>query len=141
MPEYRYYYAVVEPQNNPKMVFPSPNKSLKEIIENMKGTQNEVWTSQTIYNRILALCEQRGWTAYRLAELAGISVATIYTYRRRVSMPKIETLIPICNAFGISLAKFFMLPDSEADELYAVLSDLSKTSRNLLKEVALRMKE
>ena len=30
MQEYRYYYAVVEHKNNPKMVFPSPNKSLKE---------------------------------------------------------------------------------------------------------------
>lgn len=107
----------------------------------MDNTKNEVWNSQTIYSRILALCEERGWTMYRLAEMSGVSMATLYSYRYRVSMPKIETLIAVCDAFGISIAKFFMMQDTDSDELYAALSELSKTSKNLLKEVALRMKE
>lgn len=106
----------------------------------MEVTKNEGWTSKTIYNRILELCEEYGWTMNRLAELSGMTQSTMYTYRYRNSMPKIETLIAICDAFGISLAKFFMVKDDEVDELYIVLSQLSRESKTLLMEVARRMK-
>lgn len=106
----------------------------------MEVTKNEGWTSKTIYNRILELCEEYGWTMNRLAELSGMTQSTMYTYRYRNSMPKIETLIAICDAFGISLAKFFMVKDDEVDELYIVLSQLSRESKTLLMEVSRRMK-
>lgn len=106
----------------------------------MEITKNEGWTSKTIYNRILELCEKYGWTMNRLAELSGMTQSTMYTYRYRNSMPKIETLIAICDAFGITLAQFFMVKDDDADELYVVLSQLSHESKTLLMEVARRMK-
>lgn len=102
--------------------------------------KNEHWTSETIYSRILVLCEEYGWSINRLAEMAGVTPSTIYTYRYRESMPKVETLIVICNAFGISLSKFFRIEDDTANELYDVICGLSKSSRGLLKEVAKRMK-
>ena len=106
----------------------------------MEITKNEGWTSKTIYNRILELCEEYGWTMNRLAELSGMTQSTMYTYRYRNSMPKIETLIAICDAFGITLAKFFMVKDDEVDELYIILSQLSHDSKTLLMEVAKKMK-
>lgn len=106
----------------------------------MEVTKNEGWTSKTIYNRILELCEEYGWTMNRLAELSGMTQSTMYTYRYRNSMPKIETLIAICDAFGITLAKFFMVKDDEVDELYIILSQLSHESKRLLMEVAKKMK-
>lgn len=107
----------------------------------MESIKNEVWSSKTIYNRILVLCEEYGWTMSRLAEMSGMTQSTLYTYRYRNSMPKIETLIAICDAFGITLAQFFMLENEETDELYQTLNNLSDISKNLLKEVAKRMKE
>lgn len=106
----------------------------------MEITKNEGWTSKTIYNRILELCEEYGWTMNRLAELSGMTQSTMYTYRYRNSMPKIETLIAICDTFGITLAKFFMVKDDEVDELYIILSQLSHESKTLLMEVAKKMK-
>ena len=137
-----YLCAVVEKcKKIPKMVFPSPNKSFQGVIKIMKITKNEGWSSKTIYNRILVLCEERGWTLTRLAELAAMNPSTIYTYRYRDSMPKIETLVAMCEVFNITLAQFFMLDESKDDELFIVLNGLSDTSKNLLKEVAKRMRE
>ena len=68
----------------------------------MKITKNEGWSAKTIYNRILALCEERGWTLTRLAELAAMNTSTLYTYRYRASMPTIETLVEMCEVFEIN---------------------------------------
>ena len=137
-----YYSAVVEKSKKfPKMVFPSPNKSFQGVINIMKITKNEGWSSKTIYNRILVLCEERGWTLTRLAELAAMNPSTIYTYRYRDSMPKIETLVVMCEVFEITLAQFFMVDDKRDDELIIVLNGLSDSSRKLLKEVAKRMRD
>lgn len=142
MLECTYCYAVVKKDKKiPKMVFPSPNKSFKEIKKNMKKMQNDVWTSKTIYRRILELCQYFNWTLYQLSDASGVPIATLYTYRRRSSIPKVETLLAICDAFGISLAKFFSVESNDAEELYVTLCNLSPTSRRLLKEVAKRMKE
>lgn len=106
----------------------------------MEITKNEGWTSKTIYNRILELCEEYGWTMNRLAEMSGMTQSTIYSYRYRNSIPKVETLIAICDALGITLTKFFLVKDDDVDELYVVLSQLSHDSRQLLMEVAKKMK-
>lgn len=107
----------------------------------MNNKKNKSWTSETIYNRILSLCEQNEWSITKLAEQAGLTPSTFYTYRYRNSMPTVETLIAVCDAFGISLAKFFLIEDNETDELYNLIKGLSPTSKDLLKEVAKRMRE
>lgn len=107
----------------------------------MKEKKNESWTSTTIYNRILVLCEENGWTINRLADLAGITPSTLYMYRYRESMPKIETLVDICDAFDITLSRFFMVDDKSANELFEAICRLSESSRELIQEVVKRMKE
>ena len=106
----------------------------------MKITKNEGWSAKTIYNRILALCEERGWTLTRLAEVAAMNTSTLYTYRYRASMPTIETLVEMCEVFEITLAEFFMVEDKN-EELIRILNGLSDSSKELLMEVAKRMKE
>ena len=106
----------------------------------MKITKNEGWSAKTIYNRILVLCEERGWTLTRLAELAAMNTSTLYTYRYRDSMPTIETLVEMCEVFEITLAEFFMLEDKN-EELIRILNGLSDSSKELLMDVAKRMKE
>ena len=107
----------------------------------MTNKKNQEWTSVTIYNRILVLCEERGWTISRLTELSNVSQSTFFAFRYRKSMPSIDTLVSICEAFGITLSKFFLIEDSDTNELYIMLNNLSPESRKLLKEVAKRMKE
>ena len=106
----------------------------------MKITKNEGWSAKTIYNRILVLCEERGWTLTRLAELAAMNTSTLYIYWYRDSMPTIETLVEMCEVFEITLAEFFMVEDKN-EELIRILNGLSDSSKELLMEVAKRMKE
>ena len=44
---------------------------------------------------------------YRLCELSGVTTSTMSAMRRRTSMPQIQTIIKICDAFEISLSDFF----------------------------------
>ncbi len=84
-----------------------------------------------VINRIDALRKQRNWSINNLAMEAGITQSTIASILQRKSLPKIETLQNICDAFGISLAQFF-LEDEQTDFLneqeQELLSDFRKLS-------------
>lgn len=67
---------------------------------------------------------QRGWSMYELAQEAGITQSTLTSMIKRGNPPKIDTLESICQAFGITLAQFFM----EDEHLEA----LSKNEKELL---------
>lgn len=61
--------------------------------------------------RINELMEDRGWTAYRLGKEAGLPSSTINNMFKRHNMPTISTLEAICNAFNITVARFFIDTD------------------------------
>ena len=61
---------------------------------------------------------------YELAQEAGITQSTLTSMIKRGNPPKIETLECLCQAFGITLAQFFM----EDEHLEA----LSKNEKELL---------
>ena len=61
-----------------------------------------------INKKILALCDERGWTPYKLANMADITHSSINSFLNRDSAPKVDMLQRICDAFGITLAQFFM---------------------------------
>ena len=67
---------------------------------------------------------QRGWSMYELAQEAGITQSTLTSMIKRGNPPKIDTLESICEAFGITLAQFFM----EDEHLEA----LSKNEKELI---------
>lgn len=75
-----------------------------------------------IIAKIEKLRSERGWTDYELAGQAMITQSTIASMKARNSPPKIDTLQAICNAFGITLAQFFL-----EDEKIEVLSEQEKS--------------
>ena len=74
-----------------------------------------------IIAKIEKLKSDRGWTDYELAQQAIVTQSTIASKKARNSPPKLETLQAICNAFGITLAQFFL-----EDEKIEVLSEQEK---------------
>ena len=61
-----------------------------------------------VNKKIEELRFQRGWSMYELAQQAGITQSTLSSMIKRGNAPKIDTLYFICEAFGITLAQFFM---------------------------------
>ena len=74
-----------------------------------------------INKKIEELRFQRGWSMYELAQESGITQSTLTSMIKRGNPPKIETLECICEAFGITLAQFFM-----EDEQLEILSKNEK---------------
>ena len=74
-----------------------------------------------INKKIEDLRFQRGWSMYELAQESGITQSTLTSMIKRGNPPKIDTLNCICEAFGITLAQFFM-----EDEQLEILSKNEK---------------
>ncbi|MBQ9782579.1 MAG: helix-turn-helix domain-containing protein [Clostridia bacterium] len=74
-----------------------------------------------IIEKIEKLKQERGWTDYELAQQSMITQSTIASIKSRKSPPKIDTLQALCNAFGITLAQFFL-----EDEQIEILSEQEK---------------
>ncbi len=83
-----------------------------------------------INKKILDLCESRGWTTYMLAVKADITHSTLNSSINRDTPPKFDTLQRICDAFGITLAQFFM-EDEEMEILTGEEKHLVRLFRRL----------
>lgn len=65
-------------------------------------------TYETVKNRILQLCEQKGFTIHNLAIEAGIAPSSLKNILYGKSKnPGVVTIKMICDGFGISLTDFF----------------------------------
>jgi transcriptional regulator with XRE-family HTH domain len=60
-----------------------------------------------ILNRIKELCENRGFSTYRLAQEADMPYSTLDNLFHRMNVPTLPTLIKICNGLQITLSDFF----------------------------------
>lgn len=68
--------------------------------------------SNIILNRILFLCEKRGITINKLADMSGVRQSTIHNLECGASTnPKIRTLHKIATAFNMTLSEFFDYPE------------------------------
>jgi len=68
--------------------------------------------SNIILPRILFLCDKRGITINKLAEMSGIRQSTIHNLVCGASKnPKIGTLHKIATAFNMTLAEFLDFPE------------------------------
>lgn len=68
--------------------------------------------SNIILKRILVLCEQRGITINKLADMSGIRQSTIHNLVCGASKnPKICTLHKIAIAFSMTLSEFLDYPE------------------------------
>ena len=57
--------------------------------------------------RITELCEKRGYTKYRLAQLTDMSQTALANIINKRSVPTVVTLERRCDTFDITLAQFF----------------------------------
>lgn len=60
-----------------------------------------------VLERIRQLCEERGWTNYRLAVESGIPHSTLHNMMNRCTIPSFSSVMKICNAMGITMSEFF----------------------------------
>lgn len=84
-----------------------------------------------ILDKIKRLQGERGWSDYKLAQEARISTNTLTSLFTRNSPPKLDTLQCICNAFGLTLAQFFL-----EDEKIEVLSDTEKQMLQVFRKLS-----
>ena len=77
-----------------------------------------------VLNRLKTLLEERGWSEYRLAQVAGLNQSTITNIYRRNTVPTIATLEAVCHAFGITLSQFFAENDADLVEVTPELKEL-----------------
>lgn len=73
-------------------------------------------TREAVANRILSLCNERGWTPNGLSNIAAVPQATIKSILNGESKnPGVITIKKLCDGFEITLGEFFCTP--EFDEL------------------------
>ncbi len=69
-----------------------------------------------IIERIKELRDERGWSTNQLALEAELTQSTVSTLLTKTnSLPSLDTLTHLCDAFGMTLAQFFM--EEEESEL------------------------
>ena len=84
-----------------------------------------------INKKIETMRFQRGWSMYELAQEAGITQSTLTSMIKRGNPPKIDTLECICEAFGITLAQFFL-----EDEHLEMLTEKEKEMIALFRKIS-----
>ena len=64
-------------------------------------------STEDVLERIEQLLQDHKWTTYRLANESGIPVSSLYNMLDRRTMPKLDNLYKICQAFQMSMSEFF----------------------------------
>ena len=77
------------------------------IIDQRRGVYY-LGVEEYIPDRIAGLSEKRGYTKYRLSQLTDMSQTALANIINQKSIPTVVTLERICEAFGITLAQFFV---------------------------------
>ena len=105
-----------------------------------------------VLKRISTYMERLGMSNYKLALAAGLSESTVANFFSRKTVPTVDTLQKICNAFGITLAEFFadgkvvvmdanvkkfleareLLTPGEQKALLVMMKDMGKTRKDLI---------
>lgn len=68
-------------------------------------------------NRLMQLCEERGWTVNHLANVSGVSTSTVKSILYGNSRnPGIVTIKKLCDGFGITQNEFFSGSEFESLE-------------------------
>ena len=95
-----------------------------------------------VISHIKELCEERGWTYYKLAKATKIPYSTLSNMIHRHNIPTLPTLQKICDGMGISLSDFFAEDHSGAHltktqhDFLDILSKLNQRDKQLLSAYA-----
>ena len=88
----------------------SPDRWLREPRNNHHRLEERciyLCIEEYIPLRIAELCQKRGYTKYRLAQLTGITQTALGNILNQKSMPTMANLERICDAFEVTIAQFF----------------------------------
>lgn len=69
-----------------------------------------------VIEHIKELCNQRGWTYYKLAQESNIPYSSLNTMLKKQHIPSMNNLIKICKGFDITLSQFFSGVEPITDE-------------------------
>lgn len=85
--------------------------------------------------RIRQLCDERGWSMYRLAKESDMHYSTLQHALSKVNTPTLPTIIKICGGFGITLTEFFgegeIELSGEEKEILSLFNKLDKTQKQI----------
>ena len=80
--------------------------------------------SKEIAQKFRKLCEARGTTPYKVASRAGLSTSTISCFLAGKTIPRMDTMLMLCDELGISISDFFderELEDLQTQEEKSIL--------------------
>lgn len=77
-----------------------------------------------IFQKILKLREEKGWSEYKLSVESGIPQSTISSWFRKKAQPSVLSIQAICDACGITLSEFFADDSSNIAYLTGIQSEL-----------------
>lgn len=91
-----------------------------------------------IVDKIEKLRTDRGWSVYRLAEKSGLTDKCIYNWYNRKTVPTVQTIEQVCEAFGLTLSQFFaegnlIEVDDELAELFDDWRSLNDEQKKAVK--------
>ena len=87
---------------------------------------------QYVADNIVALCEKRGISKYRLSQLSGISQSSLGRIISKESLPSLITLEKICFALDVTLSQFFQ--EANAKNMTESQTEILKIWNNLSRE-------
>ena len=97
-----------------------------------------------VIGKIKRLCENRGYSLYKLCEESEVPISSIYNMVKRKSVPRIETLERLCFGLHISLSDFFKDDDYKREvitederELIGIYRDFEADEREHFRQYAL----
>lgn len=91
-----------------------------------------------IAQRFKQLCDMRGVTPYKIAKKAGLSSSTVSCFLAGKSMPRVDTMLILCNQLEISISEFFEerekldLQSDEEKKIIETYRNLSMQRQKLL---------
>ena len=90
-------------------------------------------TAKWVIDRIEELRNESHISEYRLCELTGITTAGMSSMRKRGTMPKLQTIIKICEELDVTLSEFFKTASEPSDIDYLTDDELKlvKFARHL----------
>ena len=91
---------------------------------------------ENILNKLDKLRKEKGFSIFKLTELAGLSENTIYNWYNKGSKPTIEALKAVCDVLNVSLSYFFSETINESisaqeDELLTLFRALTPAQKEL----------
>ena len=83
-----------------------------------------------ISGRFEQMCKERGTTPYRIARCSGLSSSTVSCFLTGKTVPRIDTMMILCNQLGVSVTDIF--DEREMAEAHARDEEIIiQTYRNL----------